>query len=242
MNVNDATERNLTAVPAHATARIGGETVWLLPSHALWWPAQRMMIVADVHFGKAATYRALGQPVPSGTTNDNLGRLVSLTETMPVRDLVFLGDFLHARSSRTATVMEGLHRWRDALPDGIRCTLVRGNHDLRSGDPPPSLRIDVRDEPWRVGPLALCHMPGAASAGSDADAGEPYELAGHLHPAYTLRVGSDALRLPCFLMRTGGGILPSFGAFTGNMTVRRQPGDRIYVIGDGRVWRVPSKA
>ena len=39
-----------------------GETVWLLPERALWWPAQRMLMVADAHFGKAATFRARGVP------------------------------------------------------------------------------------------------------------------------------------------------------------------------------------
>ena len=31
--------------------------------------------MADLHLGKAATYRALGQPVPAGTTRENLARL-----------------------------------------------------------------------------------------------------------------------------------------------------------------------
>ena len=44
-----------------------GEAVWLLPEHALWWPAQRVLFIADLHLGKAATYRTLGQPVPAGT-------------------------------------------------------------------------------------------------------------------------------------------------------------------------------
>ncbi|TXD50975.1 DEAD/DEAH box helicase, partial [Ralstonia sp. TCR112] len=45
-----------------------GETVWLLPERALWWPVQRMLMVADAHFGKAATFRARGVPVPAGST------------------------------------------------------------------------------------------------------------------------------------------------------------------------------
>ena len=57
---------------------VAGETLWLLPERALWWPAQRVLWVADLHLGKAATYRALGQPVPSGTTLVNLQRLSQL--------------------------------------------------------------------------------------------------------------------------------------------------------------------
>ena len=42
-----------------------GEPLHLLPERALWWPAARVLFVADLHLGKAATYRALGQPVPA---------------------------------------------------------------------------------------------------------------------------------------------------------------------------------
>ncbi len=226
--------------PASSSARrveVAGETLWLLPERAVWWPAASMLLVADVHFGKAAAYRALGQPVPAGTTRDNLARLSDLAARYPARELVFLGDFLHARASRTPAVLAALADWRaglqSAVQPGLRCTLVRGNHDARAGDPPPSLDIAVVSEPWRRGPFALCHLPGAANGG--------YELAGHLHPAYTLRAGSDSVRLPCFVFDADAGILPAFGAFTGHAPVRRAPQRRVYVIGDGRVWAVPAR-
>ena len=82
--------------------RLAGETLWLLPEHAVWWPDAAMLMLADVHIGKAAAFRALGQPVPHGTTADNLRRLLDLTRQYPVRDLVFLGDFLHARAAANA--------------------------------------------------------------------------------------------------------------------------------------------
>ena len=45
-----------------------GERLHLLPERAVWWPAAGLLLVADVHLGKAATFRRLGQPVPAGTT------------------------------------------------------------------------------------------------------------------------------------------------------------------------------
>jgi metallophosphoesterase superfamily enzyme len=44
----------------------------LLPEKAVFWPAQGMLIIADIHFGKAASFRAQGIPVPRGTTTENL--------------------------------------------------------------------------------------------------------------------------------------------------------------------------
>lgn len=212
---------------------LAGETLWLLPEHAVWWPAAATLMVADVHIGKAAAFRALGQPVPHGTTADNLARLLDLARRYPARDLLFLGDFLHARAARTAAVLLALHDWRRAMPSRVRCTLVRGNHDTHAGDPPPELGFEVVTEPLVMPPFALCHEPGARPEG--------YVLAGHLHPACVLRGrGSDALRLPCFVVGQRRMILPAFGAFTGHATVRAGDGERVFVVGGGRVWGVPG--
>ena len=210
-----------------------GETLWLLPEHAVWWPRAAMLMVADVHLGKAAAFRALGQPVPHGTTSDNLARLLDLTRRYPARQLVCLGDFLHARAARTAAVLLALHDWRRALPSRVRCTLVRGNHDAHAGDPPPEAAFSVMAEPWVVAPFALCHEPGARPEG--------FAMAGHLHPACVLRgAGGDALRLPCFVVTERELILPAFGAFTGHATVRAGEGTRLFPVGDGRVWALPD--
>lgn len=227
----------LTAIGANPV-RVAAETLWLLPEHAIWWPGGAMLMVADAHIGKAAAFRALGQPVPRGTTADNLARLHALAMRHPARELVFLGDFLHARAARTAAVLLALHDWRRALPAGLRVTLVRGNHDLHAGDPPPELRIDVVTEPLVAGPFALCHTPVDGRMASPAG----YVLAGHLHPAYALRgAGADAVRLPCFLFGPHEAILPAFGAFTGHATVRPGPDERVFVVGDGRVWPVTPR-
>ena len=49
------------------TIDIAGTRLLLLADRAAYWPEQKTLLVADVHFGKAGTYRALGQPVPAGT-------------------------------------------------------------------------------------------------------------------------------------------------------------------------------
>ncbi len=209
-----------------------GQTVWLLPQHALWWPAQRVLFVADLHMGKAATYRALGQPVPSGTTDENLRRLSQLLEHYQPVQVVFLGDFLHAAQARTASVFKALAAWRTRF-GSVHCVLVRGNHDSRAGDPPPELHINVVDEPYLVGPFAACHHPQAHATHA--------VLAGHLHPATQLRgPARDRMRLPCFCFQARQAILPAFGEFTGGWLVEPQPGWRLYAAGGQRVWALPG--
>ena len=46
----------------------GGVTLELLPQKAAWWAAERTLLIADAHIGKAVSFRRLGVPVPPGTT------------------------------------------------------------------------------------------------------------------------------------------------------------------------------
>ena len=216
--------------PSHVVAQLAGTELWLLAEKAIWWPAQQALLVADIHIGKAAAYRALGQPVPHGTTAANLAQLDALLERFDCRQLIFLGDFLHARQSRTPQTLAALARWRASHPT-LAIRLVRGNHDKHAGDPPAELRFQLVEEPLLLGPFALQHEPHAHPG--------HHVLAGHLHPAYQLRgLGRQRLRLPCFVLGEEISLLPSFGSFTGAMTIRAQPGQSGFVVGDGGVWAV----
>lgn len=218
--------------PAHLAVECRAQTLWLLADKAIFWPAQSLLLVADCHFGKAATYRALGQPVPQGTTQENLDRLDRLLDLHAPRQVVFLGDFLHGPQVHRATgdTLGLLRAWRERHGDLV-CTLVRGNHDLRAGDPPAELNFDLVDEPLLVGPFAFCHHPQAHAS--------HHVLAGHQHPVHVLRgPGRDGLRLPCFVMDDGLTVLPAFGSFTGGHAVAATEGRRLAVIGGGGIWPV----
>lgn len=213
---------------AHHCVSLAGTELWLLPEKAAYWPEQKVLLIADAHFGKAAAYRRLGQPVPHGTTQSNLQVLDLLLAQYPSQALVFLGDFLHGPGSHAPATLAALAQWRVRHPR-LGIVLVRGNHDLRAGDPPAELGFEIVNEPLMLGPFALQHEP------------EPcpgrHVLAGHVHPVYRLRgKGRQSLRLPCFQLGSEVSLLPAFGAFTGGHEVRREPGVRLFVSGDGRVW------
>ncbi len=213
---------------------IASQQLLLLAGKAAYWPQQQLLLVADPHFGKAAAYRALGQPVPHGTTASNLSRLVQLLSNYPTRQLVFLGDFLHAPQSHAPSVLAALHEWRLRHVD-LPCTLIRGNHDLRAGDPPATLGIDVVREPFVLGPFALRHTPAALPG--------HHVIAGHLHPVFQLRgKGRQRLRLPCFHHSAEVTVLPSFGDFTGGHPIAGSPDHRIFITDENNVWPVASPA
>lgn len=211
---------------------VAGATLLLLGQKAVYWPSHKMLIVADIHFGKATAFRALGVPVPHGTTSDNLARLDTLLALHEVAQIVFLGDFLHARTAHAPATLKAMLDWR-ARHAGLRLVVVRGNHDVHAGDPPASLAIEMVDEPYRVAPFALCHHP-------DLETGA-YVLAGHVHPVVRLSSGRDSLRLPCFLFDAKRAILPSFGAFTGGFLMVPAPGEQVFVAADDGLFALPVR-
>lgn len=203
----------------------GGERLVLLPQKAIWWESEATLLVADTHFGKSASLRDQGVPVPRGITAEDLDRLAGLIAAYRARRLVVLGDFYHAQSGRAAEIEGQLAAWRDRHRE-LTIDLVRGNHDLHAGDPPACWRVRCVAEPHVERGLAFRHHP-AREAGR-------HVLAGHLHPGHLGRV-------PCFWASGEVLVLPAFGTFTGCARVRAHAGDRIYAVGDDEVLEVPAR-
>jgi len=209
---------------------IAAEPVALLAERALFWPAASTLIIADAHWGKAASFRAAAIAVPEGATGADLARLDQALDRTGARSLVILGDLLHARASFAPALLEAVAAWR-ARRAALDITLVRGNHDARAGDPPAAWGFRCVDEPHACGPFALCHYPEVLAEG--------HVLAGHLHPAVLLTgLGRQRERLPCFLVGPRRTILPAFGSFTGAATVRPAADERVFVVAGDSVLQV----
>jgi uncharacterized protein len=212
--------------------RLGDELFTLLAGRAALWERRGWLIVADVHLGKAATFRARGVPVPQGTTGETLARLKALVRQARPAALVFLGDLFHAAEGHASGTLSELREWRleHAALDLI---LVEGNHDVAAGAPPAGLGIRIEQEPWRVGSVAFCHHPQFVR--------DAHVMAGHLHPAVRISGrADDGVRLPCFWLRNGMSVLPAFGSFTGGARILREEDDRVVAIGEERLYEVPS--
>ena len=210
---------------------LAGEQVSLMSERALYWPGTSTLVVADLHCGKASTFRAAGIPIPIGTTSDDLARLDSALRRTGARRMVVLGDLFHAKAGRVAShTLAELRRWR-SLAGTFEILLIRGNHDRHAGDPPKDLQINCVNAPAFVPPFIFRHEP--------ADEEGAYGLAGHVHPALTL-VGRGLQRetLPCFLVGQHRMILPAFGSFTGCGVVQPGPGERAYVVAEDEVLEV----
>jgi DNA ligase-associated metallophosphoesterase len=213
---------------------VGGEAVTLYADRALYWPRERTLFVADVHLGKAATFRANGVPLPRGVTATDLGRLTALVERSGAARIVVLGDFLHAKAGRVAALDEAVIAWRTAHR-ALDILLIRGNHDARAGDPPAAWGIECRTAPFALPPFLACHEPTAPRSG--------YALCGHVHPGVRLHgFGEDSACVPCFVLGARCAILPAFGRFTGLATVTPSPRERIVAIAGAKLFTLPRAA
>jgi uncharacterized protein len=222
-----------SASPADvATTTLAGEAVELLAERALHWPGGRTLFVADVHLGKGAAFRAGGVAIPRGATAGDLARLDSLIERTGARRLVVLGDFLHAAAGRVPALDAAFRRWRLAHA-ALSITLVRGNHDERAGDPPPSWGIAVVADPHALPPFVLCHAPSLPRTG--------HALCGHVHPGVRITAGArESVRLACFVLGPRRTLLPAFGRLTGLALVAPAPGETIVAIAGRRLFALPS--
>lgn len=190
---------------------------------ALVWPRRDMVIITDPHFGKEAHFRSSGIPAPAGPLESDLARLSAILDAHGATRLRILGDFYHAAAgARAKETRTALAAWRGRHAK-VQIDLVRGNHDVHAGDPPPDLGIECYDD-LMDGPFEFRHHP------PDTVPPESPCLAGHVHPAVTLCDGATSLRCRCFLFRDRLALLPAFGSFTGSATIRPARNDRIFAI------------
>ena len=212
----------------------GEAALQLRRDRAVWWPARKTLVLADPHFGKPATFRQAGVPIPHGVTATDLQRMAALVRETRAERLALLGDFFHAKAGCTAETLEPMDRWRRRHAE-LAILLVRGNHDLQAGDPPACWNIRCVADPFDDGVLMLRHVPPIRAA-------RRWGLAGHLHPGYRLRDGDGStLRLPCFHATRRTLILPAFGSFTGLHCARPAFGDRVFVAMTDSVREVPTR-
>jgi DNA ligase-associated metallophosphoesterase len=210
----------------------GNEQFTLLPDRAVYWHERQTLLIADAHLGKAATFRAFGVPVPSGSTAKDLSRLTRLLEITHARRLVILGDLVHAKAGRQPEVESAVASWRSSHED-VEMILVRGNHDRASGRIPGNWRMTEVEEPFEDNGFVLTHDPPCDS--------ELPTFAGHVHPSFhVIDFDGSTITMPCFVIDARCTILPAFGTFTGGHKIQPQPGREIYLVAPDRVVRLST--
>ncbi|OYY70613.1 ligase-associated DNA damage response endonuclease PdeM [Sphingomonas sp. 28-63-12] len=179
-------------------------TLVALPQGALFWPARRALLVADLHFEKASWYAAGGQMLPPYDSIATLTDLTAIVDDLQPAEIWCLGDSFHdaAGSDRLPSRAQAMLQ---ALSARARWTWITGNHDAALLDRCGGTVIDEAV----VDGLVLRH---------EADPGEQRpELSGHFHPKLRVSLRGRHVSRRCFVASSAKIILPAFGAFTGGL-------------------------
>ena len=184
---------------------LAGEEIILSPEKALYWPAEKALVVADMHLGKTALFRQFGVPIPAALLTHDLARLTSLISLYQPRKLIVVGDMFHQDFNSDLQVFT---EWRNTF-ETLQIILVQGNHDKLPMLQYRYMGIDLYRPNLNISPFHFVHKPGNESA-------QKFTISGHLHPGVKLTgVARQAIKLPCFRVSATSIVLPAFSAFTG---------------------------
>ncbi len=177
-----------------------GETLTALPSGALYWAAQDLLTVSDLHLGKSERIARRGGPLlPPYDSEETLTRIADDIRVLSPRTVLCLGDSfddLAAAEAMTDAQRATLGR----LQAGRRWLWLEGNHDPG----PVDLGGTYLGE-FSEGPLTFRHIAKAQTS--------PGEISGHYHPKARMRRASR----PCFMTDGRRLILPAYGCYTGGL-------------------------
>lgn len=204
----------------------------VLSQKALYWPSEKILLIADLHLGKVNHYRKAGYPVPTRANDENTTILIDLLNHYRPGRMIFLGDLFHSHYNEEWEVLGQVIRHFSATS----FELVMGNHDIMSTLQYDRHGVKIHAGILELGNVSLSHEP------MEVVPRGTYNLAGHIHPgARLLGKGRQALLLPCFYFGRNQGILPAFGSFTGLYPVRVAKGDQVFVIADGEVIEIVNE-
>ena len=214
--------------------KFGETVVELRRERACWILSEKVLVVADLHFGKVNHFRRAGLPVPLAANKRNAERLIDLINELQPKRAIFLGDLFHSVYNDDWEVVGQIVRH---FP-GCRFELVRGNHDILSEQQYKRYGIEVLEQ-IVLGNLLLTHEPM-----EPADiANGLINFAGHIHPAARLiGKGRQALTFPCFWLSKNRMVIPAFGTFTGLAVIHPGERDKVYILVEDRIMELQAAA
>jgi DNA ligase-associated metallophosphoesterase len=210
------------------TVELSGHKVELLYEKALYKPDEKLLLVADVHLGKASHFRKEGISIPAQAQQEDYTRLEQLIKKIAPAKVYFLGDLFHSTFNNDWNNFCALV---EKFP-AVKFTLVKGNHDLISKKHFMDLCVEVVDI-IEDGHFVYSHEL------LDEVPGNKVNIAGHIHPGITLSgMGRQSLKLPCFYVSGNQVVLPAFGVLTGLYSMEKTASSEIYIVLPDAVKRI----
>ena len=186
----------------HPISLAGAELI-AMPTGALWWPAERTLVVADLHMAKSSrAARRTGTMLPPYETQDTLARLArDMAGTRP-RRVICLGDSFDDAAG-CAELDPSDEDTLARLQEGLQWLWIEGNHDRSATPPAGTAAIELFQKP-----LTFRHIAAPGARG---------ELSGHYHPKARVSASGQRISRPCFIYDNARVILPAYGTYTGGL-------------------------
>lgn len=203
-----------------------GHEFILHPSGALFWPDEKILVVSDLHLEKASHFAKKGFFLPPYDSRDTLSQLIKTCTDTQCSRIILLGDIFHDEHGYAR--MEDKDRAAFNFLLSFSPVWIKGNHDK-----------DFVPEGF-CGAKSYMHH-GVVFRHETANENE-FEISGHFHPKVEI---TRAVSRPCFIEDGKKMILPSFGSYTGGLSVSSAPimdlflgPPRIYAAGQNKVYLV----
>lgn len=206
-----------------ALFQIGHLAVQMDHSGALYLPAHKIVVVADLHFEKATTlHEKRGSTFPPFDSRDTLHRLQNIIKKYQAHRLICLGDTWHDSRGPSRMQAEDRKAFRE-ITMMCQTDFIAGNHDD-----------------------AIAHVDGLTFYSEIEIDGvmfrhEPTEnetlsqICGHLHPVAKIKQKGRVIRRRCFYLAKKQCVLPAMGALSGGLNCLDSAYERFMSREDRRV-------
>lgn len=184
----------------------------------LYWPRKKILVTADLHWGKTQYLRDHGIAISDKVFEEDLKRLSELMDDYETRTLLVLGDLIHHEKALSRGVIEKVAHFRHHNPSEL--LLLKGNHD-RYSEFPESWGI-VEESDFKIDHFYFSHEQNKKIA--------DFQFSGHIHPMLRLKSGFDSLRLPSFVLGDNFCFLPAFSHLTGGQDVKLDRSQKAIVV------------
>jgi DNA ligase-associated metallophosphoesterase len=176
---------------------------------ALYLPDFDALVVSDLHLEKGAAFARRGQLLPPYDTLATLKLFDAVVARYQPKTVISLGDNFHDRVG-SALMPLPFREMIQSIAHGRDLVWINGNHDPDGATGLPGISADEIE----FAGLTFRHEPSLARGKG--------EVAGHLHPAATVRRREKSVRRPCFATDGNRMIMPSFGVTTGGLDLRHK--------------------
>lgn len=207
--------------------------IWLDGRRALWLGRARLLVVADLHWGYAASHRLTGNLLPAWGDEELAGRLGELISTYQPAEVIWLGDSLHTLAGREPAE----NFLRNAA---VSTTIVSGNHDRRwrrdvGQGRAPQVSSELPASLMRAGFFFHHgHLTLPTPVGC-------VEVTGHHHPALSWNDGAGGRwKLPALVVSARRLILPAFSPWAAGSPWNQMLGEdeTLFAISPKRIFAV----